>query len=225
MISDKVIGGLASAQAAIDKVEIALSGLKRELKSSQEVVSASAEIAKREHDQQVYDLEVQRRGIKDAQAQEDARRATEFQARNAALTDGEDTLLALVGSRRDLEGKVPAGRILTAAFQAHVAKIEQAAEGKGRGQAEAAYKVQKQLDDANVAKDIALLRQENEQLKLANNALAKQNADLLAQQTNVVGQMKDISVSALNASAGVQRAGMDALGGAAQAGAQAGVRR
>lgn len=209
---------------ALEKAEVTVTALKRELRNQAEVVANAAQERSREQEQELYRLETERRRIVDEYNRQDAERIAKIQARENALRDLEVELSSLFGVPVSGEG-VANIKAFKQALDARVASEVKTAEGRGRGIAEAAYATQKKLDDAALTTKTALLEQENKQLRDLNAQLTKSNAELMVQQAATTQQMKEISLGALTASAGITGKANEAMQTAVAAGAAGGLRR
>lgn len=209
---------------ALEKAEVTVTALKRELRNQAEVVANAAQERSREQEQELYRLETERRRIVDEYNRQDAERIARIQARENALQELEVELSGIFGVPVSGEG-VANVKAFKQALDARVAAAEKTAEGRGRGIAEAVYATQKRLDDAALATKTALLEQENKQLMQLNAQLAKANNDLMTQQAATTQQMKEISLGALTASAGITGKANEAMQTAVAAGAAGGMRR
>lgn len=213
-----IAAAYTNMDVAAEKVEKLAADLRRTLREQSTVTAAAAEDRRREQDKALYDMAAERQRQLDGYLREDRERDLAYKARETALSEGEDELLSVLNVTRDAEGKVPTARVIRTAFTAHLAKVETAAEGKGKGIAKGEYETAKKIDDANAAGTLALLKQENTQLRERNTSLERQVADLMLQQGKVVGDMKDLAARGLDASAGIQGKANDALSTAASAG-------
>lgn len=210
---ESIASAYSAALAATSKVDDFVTKLRKALKEQADSVALSAEERRREQDKALYDMEVERRKVVDQQAAEDAAREASFKAKTAALNEAVSELCGLLGINNGAE--VPSPKAIRTAFDNAIASAAKAGEGKGAGIAKAAYETQKRIDEALADKNISLLTQSNAQLTARNNALEAQVTELLAQQNQVVGHMKDLGLGALTASAGVQAKANDALAAAA----------
>lgn len=209
----------SKAITSAEAVGLQADTLRRLLKESAEETAAFSEQRRREHDQALYDLAKERQDVRDGYAREDAERAAYFAKRDASLREAEDEVLTLLGVTRDVENKVPAAKIFRAAFEQHIKRVDAGGEGRGRGMAKAEYETQKRIDVAEATRASALLEQQNKFLTERNQALERQNAELLGQTTANLERMKDLAARGLDASAGIQGKANEAMASAATAGA------
>jgi len=207
----ELAAGYTSAIEAAKKAEQVAADLQRTLKQQAEVVAANAEERRRVQDKALYDLGVERQKVKDQQEREDEERNKAFLAREQAVKEAESEILTLLKLQRNEEDVVPEKMTIREAFAARIAEVEKTAEARGKAVADAAAQQKAALDEAKGSTAGALLKQENDQLKVANAALVKQNADLLANQQKIVGDMKDVANNAFTAAGGVVAQGNGAL--------------
>ncbi len=208
-----------NAGKGLGQIEEGVAHLRRLLSQHETTVEAAEEDRRRLHEKQMYDLAQERQKIKDDQAREDVEREAAHKKREAEIAESEKELCALLGIKpKTGEDKLPTRAELRDAFTKKIQDTEKAAEEKGKKAAEEKAASDKALEEAKGATASALLTQENKHLKERVTALEKQNAELLANQQKVVGDMKDVATGALNASAGVQKNANESMSAAVQGG-------
>ncbi len=221
----EIASEFGNAGKGLGQIEEGVAHLRRLLSQQAEGVEAAEEARRRSHDKQMYDLAQERQKVKDEHTREDADREAAHKKRESEIADSEKEICALLGVKPKAgDDKLPTRTELRDAFTKKIQDTEKAAEEKGKKSAEEKAASDKALEEAKGATASALLTQENKHLKERVTALEKQNAELLANQQKVVGDMKDVATGALNASAGVQKNANESMSAAVQGGRAPGQR-
>lgn len=211
MSYDKLSGDIGTSEKV-------LNDLKLLVKVQSESVAASEQERSRSHEAAMYQLAQERQTVVDRYARDDAEREAIHHARNVALTTAEVDLCTLLSITRTDDGHMQVGKAIELAFNTKIAATDKAAEGRGRGMAQAEYAMQKKIDTAEANTASALLKQENDQLKRENAALVARNGELSSSQQKTVDKIAEVAAGAFSAAGGVVAKGNDALGTAAGAG-------
>lgn len=215
---DKVAATYAATEKSLFDIETKAVVARREVRELSEGYARAQEERQRANAQWDYEEEQRRRAVTDKQKEEDRKRELAHAEREATIKAREasvnSTLVELLGVASDPFDPKQA----KAAFDK---KID-AAETKGKSIAEQAaakeYTTKKSIDDANGAKQLALLEAENNRLKSDNAKLEAENKRLSDINTNLATRSGDLALGAFNAAGGLQKQATDALQTAAQSG-------
>lgn len=208
---------IAKVATDVGSVIASVEEIKKRLDASAAEMSLIEEARRQEASTFAFDLKMKREGQLAVFLKQDEEREASFTQRETFLTEGEEELCSLLGVPRS-DDHMATAKTLRLAFAQKIEDTLKAGEGKGKGQAKDFYETAKKIDDAAGATKLALLTQENEQLKVRNAALDKQNVELLANQSKVVEQISSVAKGAFDAAGGVVSKGNEALGTAAGAG-------
>ena len=213
---DKVAATYAATEKSLSDIETRASTARREIREQSEIYARAQEERQRAAAQWDYEEGQRRRAVLDGHADEDRKRNQAHAEREATIVAREklvhETLTDLLG---------PCGtpfdpKQAKAAFDK---KIE-AAEAKGKAIAEKSaaseYATKKSIDDANGAKDLALLKSDNDRFKADNAKLEAENKRLSEINTNLATRQGDLARDAFGSAGGIQRQAMDSLQSAAQ---------
>lgn len=214
--TDKVAATFQATEKAFADMEGKFIAARRDIREQSEQYARAQEERQRAAAQWDYEEEQRRRAVLDKQREEDRERERRFVDRENAIASQQKQFVETVV---ELFGPVGTPFDPKQAKQALEKKLE-AAEAKGRGIAEKAaaseYNTKKQIDDANAAKDLALLRSDNDRLKSDNAKLEAENKRLSDINTGLATRAGDLALGAFNAAGGLQSKANESLQMAAQ---------
>lgn len=200
-------------QPAIDQLDT----LRKSLLAGAADVAAIEEARRQEGATYDFNLKLKRDVQLAEFAKEDAKREADFEKRDQALTAAEVSFGKLVDVSPTSGDHLATSAALHEAFNTKLEQEYKEGEKAGKESAAAAYAINKKVDEANAAKETALLKQENEQLKAANAKLESQYKALLDAQAKVNETVAEVAKTGLQAAGGVVNQGNAALGTAAGA--------
>lgn len=216
-----LVTGYRSMFGALDKVEAAAAGLRGTIKSQLEIIENLAEARKREAEGFDYEQKKERQRLADETLAETVKRESAFAEREARLAFYTKAISGVLGVP-PLDNELETAAALKAAYESALDKARKEGTAAGAAAATTASASASRLAEVANEGKIKLYEQELAALRKRAAELEAQNTALLARQGEMLAQMKDISVSALNASAGIQSKATDSL---AQAASNVGVAR
>jgi hypothetical protein len=215
---DRVAATYAATEKSLADIENKASVARREIREQAEGYARVQEERQRQSEQWNYEEEQRRRAVLDRQKEEDRERDRRIAQREADLVAKEKLF---VETTAELFGPVGNPFDPKQAKQSLDKKISDA-EKKGfemaKREAERDYATKKAIDEATAAKDLALLKSDNERLKADNAKLEAENKRLSEVNTNLATRTGDLALGAFNASAGIQSKATESLQAAAQSG-------
>ena len=215
---DKVAATYAATEKSLSDIETRASTARREIREQAETYARAQEERQRASAQWDYEEGQRRQAVIDKQKEEDRDRDRRHAERETAFAQREKVVMEIVA---ELFGVATTSIDPKQAKLALDKKIE-AAEAKGKAIAEKSaaseYATKKSIDDANGAKDLALLKSDNERFKSDNAKLEAENKRLSDINTNLATRSGDLALGAFNAAGGLQKQATDSLQAAAQSG-------
>lgn len=216
--TDKVAATFAATEKAFVDLEGKFIAARRDVREQSETYARAQEERQRATAQWDYEEGQRRQTVIDKQREDDRDRVRVYAEREADLKTREravhETLTDLLG---------PCGTPFDPkqAKQSFDKKIADA-ENKGKAIAEKSaaseYATKKSIDDANNAKNSALLEAENTRLKADNAKLEAECRRLSEINTDLAKRSGDLALGAFNAAGGQQGKAMESLQMAAQSG-------
>jgi hypothetical protein len=215
---DRVAATYAATEKSLADIENKASVARREIREQAEGYARVQEERQRQSEQWNYEEEQRRRAVLDRQKEEDRERERRIAQREADLVAKEKLF---VETAAELFG--PVGNPFdTKQAKASLEKKLEAAEAKGKAIAEKAaladYTTKKAIDEANAAKNLALLQSDNERLKQDNAKLEAENKRLSDVNTDLAKRTGDLALGAFQAAGGLQKQATESLQAAAQSG-------
>lgn len=214
-VIDKVAATLASTEKGFADLEGKAATMRREIREQSDAYARAQEERQRAAAQWDYEEEQRRRAVLDRQREEDRDRERKYSEREATIATKDklirETVAELLGVAVD-------------PFDPKAAKIAldkklEAAEAKGHAiatkAAERDYATKKSIDEANAAKDIALLRSENERFKSDTTKLETENKRLSDANMELAKRSGDLALGAFNAAGNIQGKATESLQAAA----------
>lgn len=213
---DRVAATFAATEKSFADLEAKSATMRREIRDQAEAHARSQEERQRASAQWDYEEEQRRRAVLDRQKDEDRERDRRYAEREASLALRERQFIEV---SNELLG--PTGNPFDPKqAKASLDKKLDAAEAKGKAIAEKAganeYTTKKAIDEANAAKDLALLKSDNDRLKQDNAKLEAENKRLLEVNTTLANRTNDIALGAFQAAGALQNKATDSLQMAAQ---------
>lgn len=200
-------------QPAIDQLE----AVKKGLLAGAAEVTAIEEERRREGETYAFNLKMKRDAQLAIFAKEDEKREADFAARETALSAAETDFGELVGVTPTAGDHLATGKALRTAYETTLKGATAAGEKAGKEAAQAAYNIQKKVDDANASTTLKLLEQKVATLEAANAKLEAANQQLAQANQRLTDQNADVAKTGLNAAGGVVSQGNQALNTAAGA--------
>jgi hypothetical protein len=215
---DRVAATYAATEKSLADIETKASVARREIREQAEGYARVQEERHRASAQWDYEEEQRRRTVTDRQKEEDRDRDRRYIEREASLGAREKLF---VETAAELFGPVGNPFDPKQAKDSLTKKLE-AAEAKGKAIAEKAaladYTTKKAIDEANAAKNLALLQSDNERLKQDNAKLEAENKRLSDVNTDLAKRTGDLALGAFQAAGGLQKQATESLQAAAQSG-------
>jgi hypothetical protein len=215
-VIDKVAATYMSTEKSFADLEARAATMRREIRDQSEAYARAQEERQRAAAQWDYEEEQRRRAVLDKQREEDRereRRNTEASDRVAAREKAfRDLAVELFGVPSDPFDPKAAAKALSD----KLAKAE--AQGKAIAANEAAkeYATKKSIDEANAAKDKALLEAENTRLKADNAKLEAENKRLSGINTDLAMRQGDLAKDAFQSAGGMQGKAVEIMQTSAQ---------
>ena len=216
--TDKVALTYLATEKSLFDIETKAATARREIREQAETYARAQEERQRANAQWDYEEGQRRQAVTDKQKEEDRERERKIAEREADLKAREKTVHETL---TDLLGPCGTPFDPKQAKAAFDKKIDAAkTEGKAIAEKAAAseYATKKSIDEANAAKDIALLRADNDRLKADNAKLETEKNRVFDVNTDLAKRSGDHAVAAFQAAGGLQGKANDALQAAAQNG-------
>lgn len=215
-VTDKIATTFAATEKSLSDIETRAAAARREVREQSESYANAQEARKREAEQWDYEEAQRRREVKDMQATEDRDRLRQHSEREAGLAHREKSFRETVA---ELLG-IAADPFDPKAAKAALDKKLSDAETKGKVVAEkvaaSEYATKKAIDEANAAKDLALLKSDNERYKSDNAKLEAECKRLSEINTSLATRSGDLALGAFQAAGGLQSKANESLQMAAQ---------
>jgi colicin import membrane protein len=214
--ADKVAAVFVATEKSFADLEIKAANARREIREQNEVYARAQDDRQRATEQWNYEEEQRRRAVLDRQREEDRERERRYAERETSLNVREKSFaeiaVGLFGIQSSLFDPKTAEKVLADKLD----KAENKGKGIAKAEAERDYATKKSIDDAMAAKDLALLKAENERLKSDNTKLETENKRLSTDVMELAKRQGDLATSAFGSAGGIQRQAMDSLQSAAQ---------
>lgn len=213
---DRISATYSTTEKNLLAIETQAANARREIREQAEGYARAQEERQRQAEQWNYEEEQRRRAVLDRQKEEDRERERAHVDRATALQKQERDFVAT---------SVKLFKVTGAPFdpkqaEESLAKMLSEAENRGKQIAEKSaaseYATKKSIDEANAAKNLALLESENARLKSDNAKLEAENKRLSDINTQLATRSGDLALGAFNASAGIQSKATESLQMAAQ---------
>lgn len=206
----KIVSAYEALVGSLGKSVDAIEGIRREFKTQLELLSEVASLRAREEEQYAYARERQRQEDSDREQREQEERDRKFEERERVLAEQERVISDVLSTTPGADAFVTAKQAKTK-LEAIIAQTVAKTDKDTRAALEKEYQTKAALDAAGAKATTDINNHKVAHLMERNAALEAENKRLLEQQAAMLDKMKDISVSALHASAGVQKGANEAM--------------